>query len=425
MSVYNQARLLIISNNVLSSITSNGKTILSYIEPIPKRNVSQLYFSNETPTIPGYNYFQLTDRDVIRGRFNKNKRGRSVISRNINEVDTTLSAGKHSDFERLLRELIWMGGWISPQLNTWISKQKPNCILFVGGDCWFAYQICMQIAQKFNCRVALYITDDYLTKKSNENLFQIIRRIRLTKLFNRLANKSQSILTISEKMKNEYYELFGFHSITAVNITEPLRCPINHRRRDEKQRLLYAGSLYYGRDKVLGEISQAVENENAIGRETIELVIYSNAVMDDKTKNIMIRGPHTIFGGLLDFNTLKNELNAADILVFVESFDSKYIEKVRLSLSTKVPEYLSLGKPIFAVGGKECGSIEYLSDTALCVVNEELIGDKLHTLLRSQELQQDLSKKALNKYHTNHDKNRIQRAVLNSIVGKDNPYDSV
>ena len=48
--------------------------------------------------------------------------------------------------------------------------------------------------------------------------------------------------------------------------------------------------------------------------------------------------------------------------MLLESFDENLLNYTRLSLSTKIPEYLSSGKPIFAAGHSEQGSIKYLNE---------------------------------------------------------------
>ena len=82
-----QERLLIISNNVLSTTNNNGKTILSCIDSIPQDQVQQLYFSNETPTVSGYRYFKISDTDVIRTRFMGVAPGTSIAECDANDTN--------------------------------------------------------------------------------------------------------------------------------------------------------------------------------------------------------------------------------------------------------------------------------------------------------------------------------------------------
>ena len=82
-----------------------------------------------------------------------------------------------------------------------------------------------------------------------------------------------------------------------------------------------------------------------------------------------------------DKEELIKTLNKADVLVFVESFAEEQIEKTRYSLSTKIPEYLSLKKPIFAVGPENISSMRYISDTAMCVFEIGEIYNRLKAVL--------------------------------------------
>ena len=70
--------VLIISNNVLSKTSNNGKTLYSLFRGFPEGTVSQLFFSGEMPNISGYNYYQLSDADIFFGKASRRFRGRAV-----------------------------------------------------------------------------------------------------------------------------------------------------------------------------------------------------------------------------------------------------------------------------------------------------------------------------------------------------------
>ena len=89
-------------------------------------------------------------------------------------------------------------------------------------------------------------------------------------------------------------------------------------------------------------------------------------------------------------------------MVFVESFEEKYIDKTKYSLSTKVPEYLSLKKPILAIGPKNVGSMKYLKDVAQCVHDISDLEEKIEELLFNPKLVSSLKKKSEEKYLKNH-----------------------
>ena len=72
--------------------------------------------------------------------------------------------------------------------------------------------------------------------------------------------------------------------------------------------------------------------------------------------------------GALFGEDLKNAMLNSDILLHVEcnNIYSKSITK--LSVSTKMPEYLALGKPILGFGPKDVASMKVLSDNGIGVV---------------------------------------------------------
>ena len=172
-------KLLIISNNVLSEINNNGKTILSFVEN-SKLEIRQLYFSSEVPTIKTYEYFRISDNDVIKGWFFQKKRG-SVISEtkssNVIKKEVSLKSKVGRNLITLyIREFIWKKRWQSKQLEKWLDDFQPDVILFVAGDALFAYDICSQIKEKYNSRLVTYVTDDYIMPRLNETFFENKRR---------------------------------------------------------------------------------------------------------------------------------------------------------------------------------------------------------------------------------------------------------
>lgn len=405
-------RLLIISNNVLSYTRNNGKTILSYIDCLPPNCIGQLYFSREIPEIASYKYFQINDLDVIKGHFFKRYRGHCVESSgNICDLEyKTSKMHTYNTFTRLLREIIWAGAWKSPQLNEWIEKLKPTAIFFLGGDSCFAYKICNYITKYYNLPLTLFITDDYLLPRRKESILQTLRRKIVCKNFKKCLLLANSFFTISEPMQLVYKEKFGRESIVIMNMTDTLKDE-NYLVKNSEIIMIYAGSLYYGRSDVLKKISESIHKINKIAKRKVTLKIYSEYFADNKIS----KDKNTLLCGSLTHDQLKKELNKADILVFVESFELENIDKIKYSLSTKIPEYLSLQKPIFAVGPKGIGSMDYLKNVAMCVNDLSNVYLSLKDLVFSEKLQKELSDAAYGKFNQNHNKRELQNTFIKAV----------
>ena len=92
------------------------------------------------------------------------------------------------------------------------------------------------------------------------------------------------------------------------------------------------------------------------------------------------------------------------------------MEKTKYSLSTKVPEYLSVGKPILAIGPAGIGSMDYLSDVAVCVNDMSELSDKLSELLESENYRSEVSVRCENKYLNNHSKEKKHKEFLRKVL---------
>lgn len=412
-------KLLIISNNVLSEINNNGKTILSFVEN-SKLEIRQLYFSSEVPTIKTYEYFRISDNDVIKGWFFQKKRG-SVISEtkssNVIKKEVSLKSKVGRNLITLyIREFIWKKRWQSKQLEKWLDDFQPDVILFVAGDALFAYDICTQIKEKYNSRLVTYVTDDYIMPRLNETFFEKKRRNNIRIQMEKVLKKTDVFYTISEQMQNDYKDLFLKDNLIAMNMSDDLMDK-SIEKINNRYVFTYAGTLYYGRDDILVGLAKCIQRYNKTHAKKAYLEIYCGTKPEENVlKKINIDGCSQ-YKGCLTKIELKNQLNQSDILVFAESFETEQIEKTRYSLSTKIPEYLSVAKPILAIGPEEIGSMQYLQDVAICVNDVKNLYDDVESLLDNQEICELYSYKARKKYEKNHNKELLQKEFVKNLIG--------
>lgn len=414
-------RLLIISNTPLSRTENNGKTVLSYIDACGKAQVRQLYFHAERPTVAGYRYFQIADMDVLRGRLRPSRRGRAVEAQSEGERQAAFSFRRHMGRgEALLwaREALWFRGWKSKQLLQWLDDFQPTAVFFVAGDALFAYAICRFIAHRYRARLTVYMTDDYLLPGRRDRLLLRLRKAQIRRNLQQCLAMAAQFYTVSEPMRQAYRQALGRDSLVAFNMTEDLRDTAQAKTGDGIT-LVYAGSFYYGRAALLGEIGQALQryNEETAGPRAL-LHLYNNYALDEEMRQAVCVEGGSAFGGALDRERLRACLNAADILVFVESFAPEQAEKTRYSLSTKVPEYLSLGKPILAVGPPEVASMAFLQGAALCVHAPEKLEAALRGLLLDPSARARYGALARQRFEALPEKRKLQEEFLARVMGE-------
>lgn len=424
---YNQ-RLLIISNNVLSTTKNNGKTIYSYICKLPENHVAQLYFSAELPEMAGYFYYQLSDRSILKGIFGQKYRGAEMTKLLSDNRKENISGVCHriprNMVTMLLRELLWRNKWHSTQLDDWLDKINPDVVLFVAGDCLFPYAICKYVVKRYKCRLGIYVTDDYILPRSYERFPAKMYRMKIKETMRECLNFTDAFFTVSEKMRKKYRSVLRRDSFCIVNLSESLRNEKLQKRVERNQPVIfiYTGSLYYGREKTILAIAKEMEKYNLEHDRKAVLELYLNEKPEEKILKMFHNISCIRYRGRAEKEQLKVRLNMCNILVFAESFQRDQIEKVKYSLSTKIPEYLSLGKPVFAVGSGHAGAMEYLKDAAVCISHRRDIYHGICVLMNSAGTREYYASAALEKYKKHFNIEKQRHNFMKHLLGIEEKY---
>lgn len=420
-------RILVISNNPFSDSTNNGKTLASFFDKYPVNNIAQLYFNDESPNNEHYiNYFRITDNDIFKCMMSTRDKCGKILYKQIDSKKNNLQKNNHSlinkikkyNLARIVREFFWISkNWKTELLNQWLKEFTPEIIFFCAGDSGFAYDITKYIQRIFNTKLALYITDDYVLPRRSISPFWWLRRNYVLKKMRDSVNRCDVFITISKQMRKEYKRLFGKNSIIAVNMSENLRDQSIFVKDKPVLTLVYTGSFHHKRYLTLNLLARSLKKYNkSENKIKVFLKVYSTQKPSGKIKKYLRIEGASEFCGKLNSEQLKCVLNSCDILVHVESFDRKSIESARLSISAKIPEYLSLGKSILAIGPNQVASMEYLKDSAFCITNKNDIYFSLRQIFSDDKLRKELSKKAFLKYKKNHDKKVVSRKFISSII---------
>lgn len=365
-------RILVISHNAFSSSSNNGKTFESLFQDWPKSNIAQLFFSsNEGPdTNFTNNYFQITDIDVLKRtllfwrKFNiSNVNGVVRMGELMIYDDNFIISYLKREVESIvpLRDLMWkVGRWKSKELFSWMHKFNPQIIFYVGGDAVFSNNIAVYLKYLYNLPLMVFYTDDYIIYPKPKNILQSIQLTRLRKVYRKTISISEKCFAISERMCQEYSNRFNkdFHFImNSIEISRKLE-----KRGGSEVIISYFGGLHTDRWKMIVQLSQLKNRYlNRKSEKSILIYVYSESTLTNEMKKafldvgIEFKGP--VYG--TDF---KNAIFASDILLHVESGESYNRLKTRLSISTKIPEYLMSGRLVLGYGPPEVESMRVLID---------------------------------------------------------------
>jgi hypothetical protein len=81
----------------------------------------------------------------------------------------------------------------------------------------------------------------------------------------------------------------------------------------------------------------------------IEIHLYVATIYREKILEFNIQGLKLIIHDYISPSEVESELLKYDVGLHLESFDDKFKKFTRLSISTKIPQYMGLGLPILAI----------------------------------------------------------------------------
>lgn len=406
-------KILIISHNSLSLHSNNGKTFTSLFGDWTARNLAQLYFQEETPeSVKFNNFFRVRDVDVIKaiillgcfGGFGKKILPLSRVLSHYGasgwlKFQAVRFFRRFNYFKLLFRDLLYGTGlWRSKALSNWIKEFSPDSVFFVGGNSSFSFFIAGEIASYSDIPIDIYITDDYIINPKPEGLLGplLLKRLRMT--YRLFFQKARHVFVIGEDMALAFGQEFGRDFIPVMN-SVPI--PISLPRRSFTLRhegavdIVYAGSFHLGRDRSLARFGSLIREISSETGLKVVLTIYSLQIPDKRVAEDLSKCG-VVYAGALDRGNIDARLSEADFVLHVESFDVNYVGLTKLSVSTKIPEYLTSGTCLIAFGPSELASMRLIERNAVgvCLSEKDQIiemKEKLVSAFSSSERRRDLA----------------------------------
>ena len=185
---------------------------------------------------------------------------------------------------------------------------------------------------------------------------------------------------------------------------------------------VYVGGLHLERWRALQDVGQALHALRGEGLH-VGATVYAPASDLSRYGDAISLGPAMEVGGSLRHDQISEVLRRADALLHVESFDVSVRRYTRLSLSTKLPEYMAAGRPILGYGPGELASIKYINDCECGIGVGKASLDALLSAARllatSASKREHLGRRgwevACDRHDANRERNRFQTLLTRAI----------
>jgi len=381
-------RVLILSHNALSDTQNNGKTLTSFFAAWPREKLAQLYLSIDRPSFTICDrFFQCTDMRMLRSLLTGGPAGGVVPGPEQAREETSAQGGRFAKriwpalqwalgrrcpLPEYGRDLLWRSGrWRSPALLEWLDGFAPEAVFFQGSNYPFAYDIALWICARYGIKLLIQLTDDYTYVPHPLLPMAWVFHFRYLKRFKAGLARAQAVYAISPAMRDEYARRFGCDYIRVAANCVALS-PVTPEPQNESAplRLIYAGSTHTGRWRVLREIGRCLAVLRGQGLYAA-LEIYTPRPLPPRLRGKLTIERALSVKGSLTPGQLAQTMREANALVMVESFARQARKVTRLSLSTKIPEYMAAGRCILAVGPGDVSSMAYLRAHGAAIVADQ------------------------------------------------------
>ena len=378
-------RILIISQYPWNKENSFGNTYSSIFGKVKNIEIAQIYLMEGKPDYEPVvkRYYQIAEGQVFKSVFKKGKRnavGKEVFLEKevigITEKDSSskqswyskvLSIGKRYHWRWMfwLRELAWKYGNINYDgMMDFIKEFTPDIFFLPYNHIFYTNRLALYIKERLDVPMVMEMAMDHysLNRVSYDPLFWI-DRLAKRKVIRKLVAKSSFMYVISKKMKEEYEGLLDIECKILYKTPDTTRQQTPYTEPNNPVRFLFTGNIYANRWKSLAMLAKELQRQH-FG----VLDIYTATPFSKNMKKVLdIPGVSYLHAPVTQNEVIELQ-NKADVLVHAEAFDRYNKSLVRCAISTKIMDYLSVGRCILAIGPSDISSVEYLKDNNLALV---------------------------------------------------------
>lgn len=420
-------KVLLITRECLRADSNEGNVLLNLFEDLPVE-LANIYCK---PGIPNSaqcrRYFQLTDSMALENVLRHTPMGCEVQLQEQRSGETTkieVENKKFYDFFRnynleifhLARECLWqLADFKNAQLEGFVKSFSPDVIFAPLCYSRFVLRVHRYVIGVAGCPAVTYIYDDlYSLKQLRFSPVYWLNRFLLRGAIRKNLPLYRFAYTMTEQQAREYQKMLKFPmKILRKCSPKEHNTPIPHKG----IRILYAGGVYYGRDKTLICVADAVRCLRTEGHDA-RLDIYTSSPLKKRVAEKLNDGQASKVHLPVMHGELMQLYAQSDIALHVESFKKRDALLTRLSFSTKIVDCLASGCAVLAICPQINAGWQYLEykQAALCICKTPQIEGAVRQLAESKDQREQCAAAAQECLTQYHDSEKVRGALLKGLV---------
>jgi glycosyltransferase involved in cell wall biosynthesis len=251
-----------------------------------------------------------------------------------------------------------------------------------------------------------------------DNKFTKILNYLLNRTVKRMEKRMRMGLTISKKMADHYKAEYGADYAVLMNCVDFPESRTNVAYKEKNIiKFVYAGGMPIGRHEQLIEVQNSILSFNSEHTTISATLIIYTSNRDRNSYSMLFDSKITEFRDYVPHENVGKVYEEADVLIYTESFEKSMVEYTKYSMSTKIPEYMSSGKPILCYAPETIAVYEYIKaeQTGICAKNKTDLNEAVKVLVTSPEKRKYFGENGIETAKKNHSKNKAE-AVLREVL---------
>lgn len=366
-------KILIVNGEPFNDITATGITLTKLFKDYGEDNILYIYSANiAIGEEINAKYLKLSNKDLFKDQnlsFHKK-------SKRIEPDKSSLSEVKISKYKNKISGTFDLFSYsISEYTMEEIRKFNPVLIYSNLGSNRII-NLCNSLGRELTIPIVPHFLDDWLSIP-NVHSFSFINYLlfkNINRNINKLMDNSKHGFCIGPEMREEYEKRFKIKFSCMMNPVEKI-IEDNKLLSSDIKKIVFMGGLHLGRLETLIKFLEELENTNLLYE--IEIHLYIASSYREKILEHNIKGLKLIIHDYVSPSEVETELLKYDVGLHLESFDDRLKKFTRLSISTKIPQYMGLGLPILAYSPSDVSSTKYIELNHAGVVVDNDLKDKI------------------------------------------------
>lgn len=424
MSELKLPRVLIVGGPYASQ-AATLTTLRNLLSALPRDHLAQVFFSEEGQPyldgLAGRLYRIPWSRQPLYGPLRQAKQRFPDSGSKLPSAGQA-GRGRDSGLKQCLRQGLSALADVSPViaddiLRRIVAEFQPDVLYSLMGSGRFM-ELLLRLSRISRRPIVPHIMDDWpSTIYDAGGLAGVARRVMLGRL-RRVFDRSPMILCISKAMRREYQERFGRPCRAFMNCVDTGLVDMNTVRGESQPFVFcYVGNLEYGRAELVARFLQIASGLKL--RRSVRLRVYCSDLSAPVQKLLEQSGSVELLGALRD-HQIRSLRAEVDAFLHFDGFDGEARRFFRLSLSTKIPLYLSAGLPILASGPVEAGTMQWIYElhAGLCVYSSDAkkIGQAIARLVDDSRMRCEMGRRARQAAIDNHDRAEQSRLFVQTLA---------